>query len=889
MWMADKMRILEKTAKTIDSSGKFILNGEDYCYVHKGRADLFLSRKKRGEKEASGRLVYFCSVSEGSGFVIFDIPVTHQVTVRCINNSRISLVNREADDYAEVFNPESADSLNELNELNRQMRQFLDAVHNRFEVEINVDYEALMERQGEILKRVVDQIEEAENCFAEKINYISSIDEQEYQKAQKRLNRLFLEKKGELGRGADTAGSSLLEACRLVGRENGIEIEEIAEQEIESAADPLDYLAQKNGFKYRKIFLKAGWYKQDHGSFITLNKEGDPVAVLKNSLKGYTCVNTRTGEKQRVGGKIADSTEEVGYYLYREFPRQAVSFTDLAKFAFLPLNRSILTMIILIGVVAGLLNSFVPVLTGYTLENQIPAREQTGFFQVIFFLFSIGLSALIFNLIRYMITSKFEFRIDMKTQTALWSRLIDLPPSFYRGYSSGEISQKITGFYYMRIVLSDAISETLLGTIFGLFYIVILFMYSSEMALTALGITVINMIVIYIAGYFQMRLGYKRLQSNSKLSGMMLEMFFGVSKIRLSGSEKKVFSRWSHYYEKKKKDQIEEAEIHNFSTIYIHMMTIVSSIIIYLLAYSNTSLSMGGFVAFTSAFASFQEILAQMSHTTISLSYAYSLLKNIKPILDEIPEKTDVKDDPGEIKGDVEFSNCSFRYDKNTKLVINDMNLRIEDGEYVAIVGPSGSGKSTLMRLILGFEQTSEGKVYVGGKDLEQVEISRIRQQMGVVLQNSQLLSGDIIMNVAGTNMEISEEEIWQALEKAGIKEDIAALPMKLRTYINDSSSTISGGQKQRLLIARAILKNPKIILFDEATSALDNYTQKIVTDTLKGMDATRIVIAHRLSTVKECDRICVLDKGRIVETGSYEELMGKEGFFHDLVKRQIV
>ena len=545
--------------------------------------------------------------------------------------------------------------------------------------------------------------------------------------------------------------------------------------------------------------------------------------------------------------------------------------------------------IILIGVVSGLLNSLIPVLTGYTLENQIPARERVEFFQIIFFMFAIGLSALIFNLVRYMITSKYEFKIDMKTQTALWARLIDLPPSFYRGYSSGEITQKIVGFYNMRIVLSDTISETLLGLIFGLFYIVILFMYSSSMALTALGITGINLVVIAIAGYFQMKFGYKRLQSNSKLSGMMLEMFFGVAKIRLSGSERKVFSRWSRYYEKKKKDQIEEAEIHNFSNIYIHLMTIISSIIIYLMAYTNSSLSMGGFVAFTSAFASFQGILAHMSHTTISLSYAYSLLKNIKPILDEIPEKTDIKDDPGEIKGDVEFSNCSFRYDKNTKLVINDLNLRIEDGEYVAIVGPSGSGKSTLMRLILGFEEATEGKVYVGGKDLEQVEISKIRGQMGVVLQNSQLLSGDIIMNVAGNNPDITEKEIWEALEKAGIKEDIASLPMKLRTYINDSSSTISGGQKQRLLIARAILKNPKLILFDEATSALDNYTQKIVTDTLQSLDATRIVIAHRLSTVKECDRICVLDKGRIVESGSYEELMMKEGLFYDLVKRQIV
>ncbi len=883
------MKLLEKAATHIDSSGKFILEKGDYHYVCEGRADLFLSVKKGEEKDQSGRMVYFCSVEKGASFIFFDIPETHCITVRCVNHSRLAVIKKDSGDYRAVFDLSSEVTMNELQELNRNLRKILKATYNRFEVNDKQDESFLIKQQKEIIMRIIEQVDETEEDFAKKIHYADSIDETAYIKSQNRLNDLFLEGSEKLQSEKQTTTSSLLKACRLVGEKIGLTIEELSEQEIAAAADPFDFLSQKNGFKYRKIFLEANWDKKDHGSFITLNNKGEPLAVLRKPLGGYTFINTVSGEREKVSKKNVSEIEDVGYYLYREFSRKPVSFTKLAKFAFLPLNKGTLAAIILIGVVSGLLNSLIPVLTGYTLENQIPARERVEFFQIIFFMFAIGLSALIFNLVRYMITSKYEFKIDMKTQTALWARLIDLPPSFYRGYSSGEITQKIVGFYNMRIVLSDTISETLLGLIFGLFYIVILFMYSSSMALTALGITGINLVVIAIAGYFQMKFGYKRLQSNSKLSGMMLEMFFGVAKIRLSGSERKVFSRWSRYYEKKKKDQIEEAEIHNFSNIYIHLMTIISSIIIYLMAYTNSSLSMGGFVAFTSAFASFQGILAHMSHTTISLSYAYSLLKNIKPILDEIPEKTDIKDDPGEIKGDVEFSNCSFRYDKNTKLVINDLNLRIEDGEYVAIVGPSGSGKSTLMRLILGFEEATEGKVYVGGKDLEQVEISKIRGQMGVVLQNSQLLSGDIIMNVAGNNPDITEKEIWEALEKAGIKEDIASLPMKLRTYINDSSSTISGGQKQRLLIARAILKNPKLILFDEATSALDNYTQKIVTDTLQSLDATRIVIAHRLSTVKECDRICVLDKGRIVESGSYEELMMKEGLFYDLVKRQIV
>jgi ATP-binding cassette subfamily C protein len=277
-----------------------------------------------------------------------------------------------------------------------------------------------------------------------------------------------------------------------------------------------------------------------------------------------------------------------------------------------------------------------------------------------------------------------------------------------------------------------------------------------------------------------------------------------------------------------------------------------------------------------------------MSNAFFSVSQIFPILEKIEPILDTKPEYDEYKSNPGNLTGSVEVSHVSFRYQEEDPLVLKDVSIKIREGEYVGLVGPSGSGKSSLLRVLLGFENPETGRVYYDGQDLTKVDIRAIRRQLGVVLQNGKLMSGDIFSNVVGANINLTLDDAKEAIRMAGLEEDINAMPMGMHTVINEGATTISGGQRQRLLIARAIANKPKIIFFDEATSALDNQTQAIVSESLDSLKATRIVIAHRLSTVMNCDRIIVLDKGAIVEEGSYAELMQLNGVFAELAKRQL-
>ena len=258
-----------------------------------------------------------------------------------------------------------------------------------------------------------------------------------------------------------------------------------------------------------------------------------------------------------------------------------------------------------------------------------------------------------------------------------------------------------------------------------------------------------------------------------------------------------------------------------------------------------------------------------------------------KPIMDAEPEISEGKHIVTKISGGIELSNVSFRYEDNSPLVVDDLSLKIKPGQYVAIVGKTGCGKSTLLRLLLGFEKPQKGAIYYDGRDMGTLDLKSLRKKIGVVTQNGKLFQGDIYSNIIISAPYLSVDDAWKAAEIADIADDIRAMPMGMHTIISEGAGGISGGQKQRLMIARAVAPNPKILMFDEATSALDNITQKKVSEALDSLKCTRIVIAHRLSTIKQCDRIIVLDGGKIVEDGTYEELLEKQGYFHELVERQ--
>jgi ABC-type bacteriocin/lantibiotic exporter with double-glycine peptidase domain len=312
------------------------------------------------------------------------------------------------------------------------------------------------------------------------------------------------------------------------------------------------------------------------------------------------------------------------------------------------------------------------------------------------------------------------------------------------------------------------------------------------------------------------------------------------------------------------------------------------AIIAYIFVVRHGVFSAATFIAASAAFGQFLSSLLGLGDALVQVIRIIPIYERARPLLREKPEILEAHGDPGTLSGAIELRNLSFRYENAPAVTLDRIDLRIEQGSFVAIVGPSGSGKSTLFRLLLGFEKPNHGSVLYSGHDLASVDLSAVRRQIGSVLQSTGALQGSIFENIAGARY-ITHDQAWDAARRVGIADDIAQLPMQLETYLGSDGGGLSTGQRQRIAIARAIVTAPRILLFDEATSALDNETQGIVMKTLEQIAATRVVIAHRLSTIQNADRIVVLEGGRIVQDGTYADLVAASGPFAELARRQSI
>jgi ABC-type bacteriocin/lantibiotic exporter with double-glycine peptidase domain len=384
-----------------------------------------------------------------------------------------------------------------------------------------------------------------------------------------------------------------------------------------------------------------------------------------------------------------------------------------------------------------------------------------------------------------------------------------------------------------------------------------------------------------------MRYSQEVMEASAKESGIAMSLITGISKLKLAGAEKRAFGKWASYYARQAKLQYSPPFIVKFNGVFTVVVSGLSTFILYFAATKN-GVSPAEYMAFNAAYGLAMGAFMQLSGMANSFTQIRSLQKILEPILKELPETSQGGTIVDRISGSVELSNVSFRYAENLPLVLDNISLKIRSGQYLAICGATGCGKSTLMRLLLGFETPQKGAVYYDGKDMAKLDKKSLRKAvLGVVMQNGSLFSGSIYANIIISAPNLSMEAAWEAAEIAGIADDIRAMPMGMYTMISEGGGGVSGGQKQRLMIARAVASKPKILILDEATSALDNITQKQVADSLRTLKCTRIVIAHRLSTIKECDRIIMLDGGKIAEDGTYEELIANEGAFAELVRRQ--
>ena len=435
-------------------------------------------------------------------------------------------------------------------------------------------------------------------------------------------------------------------------------------------------------------------------------------------------------------------------------------------------------------------------------------------------------------------------------------------------------------------MLASTVLSTGLTSLFSIIYISQIFVYAPTLVVPALIILLVTVIFSLVSSLVQMKISTRQIELSSKENGMTYSLITGIQKIKLAGAEKRAFARWGNLYAKSAKMMYNPPMFIKINSVISLAISLAGTIIMYSMSV-RSGISVADYYAFNTAYGMVSGSFMALAGIALSAAQIRPILTMVKPFFDTIPEISDGKQVLTRLSGGIELNNVSFRYEENMPLIVDDMSLKIRPGQYVAIVGKTGCGKSTLMRLLLGFERSQKGALYYDGKDLERIDLRSLRRRIGVVMQNGKLFLGDIYSNIIISAPWLSQSDAWEAAELAGIADDIRKMPMGMNTVISEGSGGISGGQRQRLMIARAIAPKPKILMFDEATSALDNLTQKKVSESLATLKCTRIVIAHRLSTIKQCDRIIVLDKGKIIEDGKYDELIAANGFFAELVARQ--
>lgn len=658
-------------------------------------------------------------------------------------------------------------------------------------------------------------------------------------------------------------------------------------------------LVQKANMTMRLVRLQGQWYQNDSGVLLGYAGENkELVALLPVDEGAYKMYSWNNPEGVQVDAKVAETIDEDGFQCYAGFPSRKLTIKDLLSFMFRHCWRRDYHTIILCSFVAGLIPLVSPVITETIFSDIIPIRDHVGLAAVTQIMLITGFTTAALSLVRSIAVLRITNHLDMSVEAALWGRLLQLPAKFFRRFESGELLQRINGIEAIKEMATGQFVGQVFNFVFSFWSLALMLWYSWQLTLEALlvwGIYLLVVSLVYRRVIFFQR---EMLQAENQTAGLLQQIFNGLAKFRIHGAEPQAFYLWSQKFGQEWKWKMKLRWQGNYNGIIGAVQPFILNMLLYYTAiYGMQEVTATGqviqkmsypqFLAFQSAFSTFNGTIVGIVPLIAQFFTIKPHIENLRPIMEEIPEATEDKLDADVLTGAISIEHLTFSYGPELPDVLQNISLSIRSGEHVAIVGRSGCGKSTLLRLLLGMEIPRQGAIYYDYQDLQELNPVSVRCQLGVVLQNGQLMTGDIFSNIVGTSP-LTMDDAWQAAEMAGIADDIRSMPMGMHTIISEGSSNISGGQRQRILIARALAGRPAVIMLDEATSALDNRTQAIVTESLNRLQATRIVIAHRLSTIKQADRIVVLDKGRIAEQGSFEELMNKNGIFAKLAQRQI-
>jgi NHLM bacteriocin system ABC transporter ATP-binding protein len=688
-----------------------------------------------------------------------------------------------------------------------------------------------------------------------------------------------------------TYNNLLLIAAGAVGKAIGINL--VAPPSKSDQEITLAEIAIASRVRIRQIMLSGEWWLKDQGCFLSFTQDNIPVALILDKTNGfrYLLYDPQTDQKTIVSEAIANSISAEAYIFYRSLPFDIQKARSVFNFAIKDYYQELINLVI-VGFLGTFLGLAIPQATAILINQAIPDSNRFLLLQIGIVLLIISFGKTILNLSQGFISLRIINGVASFLQPTIWDRLLQLSPAFIRRFSNGDLLTRIMVISQIYVTLSGSTQRIILNSIFSLLNLSLMLFYSVKLTIFALIISLIAVIFTWICGSILLKQQRQQEELSGQIQGLTIQLINGVAKLKVAAAEERAFATWAKKYGQYNRINQKIIVIKNILIIFNDSLLLVAAILLYWFGFGslsqpNSQLNLGTFLAFNAAFGIFFQGLTSGSEILLELLNLIPLWERLQPVLKETIESDTNKVIPSQLLGQVIVSHVNFRYRFDSPLILDDISLHANAGEFIAIVGPSGSGKSTLFRLLLGFEIPSSGVIYYDGQDLAILDRPALRRQLGVVLQNGKVIQGSIFENItSGTNR--SMDEAWEASDLAQFTQEIELMPMGMHTIVSEGGSNLSGGQKQRLMIARSLVFNPKILLFDEATSALDNHTQGMITASLEQLEVTRIVIAHRLSTVRHADRIYVMESGKIVQEGKFDQLLNQPGLFAKLAARQL-